>query len=277
MDQSFRKEKGLKLIKINNCEVCLNKKLFPVLDLGLHPMCDDLVKSKSSRKCEEYPIEILYCKKCNTAHQKYQIPKRILFPKNYHYRARFTSDVLNGMKDLVSKTENIIGNLNNKNVLDIGCNDGSLLDFFKEKGSNTFGIEPTDAFLDAKKKNHKVYNSYLSSDVSKQFISENYKTDIITFTNVFAHISNLNEVINSLKILISNETILVIENHYLGSVIEGNQFDTFYHEHPRTYSATSFEFIAKRLGLSILKVEFPKRYGGNIRVIIGPNSLLRTT
>ena len=80
MDQSFRKEKGLKLIKINNCEVCLNKKLFPVLDLGLHPMCDDLVKSKSSRKCEEYPIEILYCKNAIL------LIKNIKFQKEYYFQ-----------------------------------------------------------------------------------------------------------------------------------------------------------------------------------------------
>ena len=63
--------------------------------------------------------------------------------------------------------------------------------------------------------------------------------------------------------------MLIIENHYLGSILRKNQFDTFYHEHPRTYSLKSFNFIAKKLNVNILKVQFPKRYGGNIRVILG--------
>ena len=89
---------------------------------------------------------------------------------------------------------------------------------------------------------------------------------------MFAHISNLNELLKNLKILFAKETIIVIENHYLGSVIKNFQFDTFYHEHPRTYSLKSFKFISKKLGGKIFKVEYPKRYSGNIRVYIKKNN-----
>ena len=58
----------------------------------------------------------------------------------------------------------------------------------------------------------------------------------------------------------------MIENHYLGAILNRNQFDTFYHEHPRTYSLRSFQYIAASLGLVITNAEFPSRYGGNIRV-----------
>ena len=257
------------LKKISNCEVCGNDELHQVLDLGLHPMCDDLVKVDDKRICNEYPIEILYCKNCFTAHQHYQVPKHELFPKSYHYRARFTSDVLNGMKDLVDSCENKYGKLKDKKILDIGCNDGSLLDFFKSKGAKTIGIEPTGAFSDAKEKGHKVYNDYLSMKTCNQIVNDSGKPDIITFTNVFAHIEDLKGVLNCLKVLMSNKTLLIIENHYLGSVLDGNQFDTFYHEHPRTYSYKSFIEISKSIGFNLLKVQFPSRYGGNIRVFIG--------
>ena len=63
-------------------------------------------------------------------------------------------------------------------------------------------------------------------------------------------------------------TAIVIENHYLGAILDKNQFDTFYHEHPRTYSFTSFTYIAKSLGMQIVVAEFPKRYGGNVRVMM---------
>ena len=61
--------------------------------------------------------------------------------------------------------------------------------------------------------------------------------------------------------------MIVIENHYLGEIINQKQFDSFYHEHPRTYSVKSFKYIAKSLGLNITNVQFPERYGGNIRVM----------
>lgn len=260
---------GKNFNEISNCEVCGNKTLTSVLDLGNHPMCDDLVKVGDERVCKEYPIEILFCKNCFTAHQRFQIPKEDLFPSSYHYRSRFTADVLDGMKNLVFSCEERLGSLKGKKVLDIGCNDGSLLDFFREKGAVTIGLEPTDAFLDAQLKKHKVYNDYLTVDVANKILSEQGKFDFITFTNVFAHIEDLNGVLDSLKILMMDNTAIIIENHYLGAVLDGNQFDTFYHEHPRTYSYNSFVYMAKKLGLETLEVEFPSRYGGNIRVFLG--------
>jgi len=65
--------------EISTCEVCGNERLVSVLDLGLHPMCDDLVPVGDSRSCVEYPIEILFCDQCITAHQRFQVPKRIYF------------------------------------------------------------------------------------------------------------------------------------------------------------------------------------------------------
>jgi len=255
--------------EINSCEVCGNSILESVLDLGLHPMCDDLVTIGDNRICNEYPIEILFCKNCRTAHQRFQVPKEELFPSTYHYRSRFTKDVLNGMNDLVNSCLRRFGNFTNKKVLDIGCNDGSLLDFFRKKDAITIGIEPTGAYLDAKLKNHIVYNSFLSDELSDLIIKEHGRPDLITFTNVFAHIEDLQEVLRSLKKLIAEGTIIVIENHYLGSVLNGNQFDTFYHEHPRTYSYSSFLKMASALNMELIDVEFPSRYGGNIRVFFG--------
>lgn len=256
--------------EISRCEVCRSKDLSLVLDLNHHPMCDDLVPVGDSRVCVEYPIQILYCEHCRTAHQKYQVPKQDLFPKTYHYRSRFTADVLNGMKGLVERCESRFGSLHGKKVLDVGCNDGSLLGFFRDKGAATIGVEPTGACADAREQGHITYNEFLVPDLANKIADEQGLPDFIVFTNVFAHIEDLTGVLASLRRLMSPDTVIVIENHYLGAVLDGNQFDTFYHEHPRTYSYTSFVHIARLLGVAVLEVEFPSRYGGNIRVFLGP-------
>jgi SAM-dependent methyltransferase len=257
------------IIKINTCEVCGNKKLTPVLNLGLHPICDELIPIDSSQTNKLYSIDVHYCENCYTAHQTTQIPKTRLFPSTYHYRARFTADVLNGMKSLVQYLEDNFIDLKDKSILDVGCNDGCLLDFFRDRGAITFGIEPTDAALEAQEKNHNVTHNYFTPELAKDFS----KVDIITFTNVFAHIEDLNSLLKAVSLVSKPETLLVVENHYLGGVLSKNQFDTFYHEHPRTYSLNSFIFIAKVLGLEVLSVEFPSRYGGNIRVVIGDSKI----
>lgn len=255
--------------EVRECEVCGNAKLESVLDLGLHPMCDDLIRIGEARVCREYPLEVMFCDRCVTAHQRFQVPKRELFPSSYHYRSRFTADVLNGMSQLVDACAGCFGGLESKLVVDVGCNDGSLLDFFKERGARTIGIEPTNACADAHKKGHIVFDNYISKGVAETVVAQHGHPDFITFTNVFAHIEDLREVLKSVATLMSSKTVLVIENHYLGAVLERNQFDTFYHEHVRSYSYTSFSHIAQALGSELLHLEFPSRYGGNIRVFMG--------
>ena len=256
-------------VEITKCEVCGARELSPVLDLGRQPLCDDLIPVGSSRQCEVFPIDILYCKQCRTAHQRYQVPKVTLFPETYHYRSRFTGDVLSGMDDLVGSVEARLGSLADCTVLDVGCNDASLLDKFAARGARTVGVEPTGAYEDALGRGHVVFNDFFSEDSARTIRQQHPRIDVITFTNVFAHIEDLPALLNALALLMGEDTILVVENHYLGAVLAKHQFDTFYHEHPRTYSLTSFVHIASSLGRAVAAVEFPSRYGGNIRVTIG--------
>ena len=102
------------VIEIVKCEVCESKDLVGVLNLGAHPLCDDLVEFGDDRICKEYPIDILFCENCKTAHQKYQVPKEDLFQFDYHYRARMTGSVLTGMKSLV---QSIVSGIQDNKVL----------------------------------------------------------------------------------------------------------------------------------------------------------------
>src|ERR1700735_5667747 len=153
------------LREIRRCEVCGTVSLQSMLNLGKHPMRNDLVPIGDARICRQYPIEILFCEPCCTAHQRFQVPKQDLFPQTYHYRARQTLDVLNGMRSLVAACFAKYGDLSGKKVLGVGCNDGSLLSIFAEHGAETYGIEPTGAAADASASGHRVWNSFFSEDV----------------------------------------------------------------------------------------------------------------
>lgn len=257
-----------KCARISSCEVCGTALPEHSLDLGEQPLCDDLVPISEERDVLKYPTQISLCRKCFTAHHLYPVKKELLFPDSYHYRARFTQDVLIGMRGLVDECDTFAGGVRHKRVCDIGCNDGSLLSFFRERGAATAGIEPTGAAADATASGHTVIKEYFGRDSARKLVRTWGCPDLITFTNVFAHIESLAETIDGLREMLKPTTHLVIENHYLGSVLASNQFDTFYHEHPRTYSLQSFLHIARRLGGEVVHVSFPGRYGGNIRVYI---------
>ena len=259
---------GIPAIRV--CEVCGNDELSTVLDLGAHALCDDLVPLGDARRCRQYPIEILWCEGCRTAHQKYQVPKHDLFPRSYHYRASLTRDVLDGMEQLVESVIANEGDVAGRLVLDVGCNDGSLLSVFARHGARTVGIEPTDAALDAAARGHQVHQAFFDLDVARQIVATHGHPHFITFTNVFAHIEDLPGLLEALRVVMGADTRLIIENHYLGAVIARRQFDTFYHEHPRTYSRRSFDVIAASLDCHLARVEYPSRYGGNIRVVMAP-------
>ena len=141
---------------VKSCEVCDSNNIEEALDLGNHALCDDLIKIGDQRENKKYPIRVSFCNNCFTAHQSCQPSKKELFPEEYHYRARFTLDVLNGMKDLVDSVESFIGDLSGLKVIDIGCNDGSLLNLFSKKGCKTFGIEPTAAVNDINHRDHNL-------------------------------------------------------------------------------------------------------------------------
>ena len=249
-----------------NCEICNNKVSKVLINLGSQPIPDNLSKNlKTSLNKKKFNTKIVYCEKCITAYQYLTIKKQKLFTANYSYRARNTKDVVNGLKALSEEIKKKIQNKKKIKILDIGCNDGTLLDFFSSKSYETFGIEPTNAYKDCDKR-HTVLNRFFDKKTAKYFLKNYGSPDIIVFTNVFAHIEKFKLLIKNLKYLKKKETIIVIENHYLISVLKKFQFDTFYHEHLRTYSLNSFFYISKLLNMKITKFSFPKRYGGNIRI-----------
>lgn len=259
---------------MNRCEVCFSGDLKPVLNLGEHALCDDLVPIGSDLRCSKYEIDLWLCSECLTVHQACQVKKELLFPKTYHYRARMTQSVLDFMQDFAESCSSVKALNETSRVLDIGCNDGSLLAIFKDLyNCHTTGIDPTGAFHDAENRIDSGVNGFFDLDLAKKLSNSGYKADLITFTNVFAHIERLEELCQALRLVAADNCVIAIENHYLGEILRKNQFDTFYHEHPRTYSAKSFVYVAKQLGRKLVNIEFSARYGGNIRAFIGPSHL----
>ena len=254
--------------EIKYCQICNTTNLFKILDLGFQPLSDDLKKIENGNKeTIFYPLSISFCKSCILLQNDFIVGDKNLYPKTYHYLPGITKDVVENFSKM-SKFLTKKYNLNKKKdlIVDAGCNDGSLLKEFMNNGlKRVVGIDPTNTVFYARKKGVTAIQDFFNTKSSLLIKKKFGKAKIITTTNVFAHTNNLKEFILAVKKLLSKDGVFVIENHYLLDVVKKIQFDTFYHEHLRTYSLTSLIKLLRYYDLHLIDAYTSDRYGGNIQ------------
>ena len=129
---------------------------------------------------------------------------------------------------------------------------------------NVVGVEPTNTYKFAKQKGIKTLNEFFNKKSASKILKK-YGAKLITTTNVFAHTGELKEFILGVNLILSNNGVFVIENHYLKDIIDKVQFDSFYHEHLRTYSLKSLIKLLNYYKLRIVDAYTTERYNGNIQ------------
>ena len=252
---------------IDCCQICNSKKIKEVFNLGYQPLADDL-RDENNRfnKVISYPINIYFCEKCILLQNNFIVGDSKLYGDQYHYRPGISKTVRENQFELAKQ---IIDDYNlnyHDMIIDIGSNDGTLLNQFKNLGFlNLLGVEPTNTIRFQKKLKINSLKSFYNLKTSTK-INKNYgKADIITTTNVFAHSNKMTDFIRGIKNNLKRNGVFVIENHYLLDVIKKKQFDTFYHEHLRTYSLRSLINLMKYYDFKIINARTSERYGGNIQ------------
>ena len=252
---------------ISYCQICNSKKIEEVFDLGHQPLADDLRSEKNKyEKVTYFPIKIYFCKKCILLQNNYIVGDENLYTKNYHYRPGISKTVREDQEKIATLIKDDYNLGKNYFIIDLGSNDGTLLNQFKKLGcKNLLGIEPTDTIRFQKKLKINSVQDFFNKKTANLVNKKYGKAKLLITTNVFAHSNNLGEFIEGVKNLVSNEGIFVIENHYLLDVIKKKQFDTFYHEHLRTYSLKSLIVLMNYYGFKIVNARRSERYGGNIQ------------
>lgn len=252
---------------LNYCQICNSYKITEVFNLGFQPLADDLREEKNRYEpLISYPISIYFCSKCVLLQNNYIVGDKNLYKKNYHYRPGISKSVVENQLKLAKQISNDYKLSSEELIIDIGSNDGTLLNQFKNIGfKNLLGVEPTNTikFQNALKINS--IKSFYNLNVSKKINKTYGKAKLILTTNVFAHSNKVADFIKSVKNNLKKNGIFVIENHYLLDVIKTKQFDTFYHEHLRTYSLKSLIILLGYYGFKIIHARTSERYGGNIQ------------
>ena len=252
---------------VTKCQVCGSSRLAPILDLGHHPIVQNYLDAKKLYAPEStYPLRLVRCADCTLVQLDFVVDPAAVFPTSYPYRTGLTNMLLRNFEALAD--ELLANNFFSKGdlVVDIGSNDGSLLQSFKKRGAHVVGVEPTDAAKMANKSGIKTYQEFFDSASGARLARRHGKATIVTATNVFAHIPNTPKLLRAVKSLLASDGVFVSESQYLGDIVEKLEFDTIYHEHLRFYSLQPLMRLAKDAGMSIVDAHRISAAGGSIRV-----------
>lgn len=253
-------------IVVERCQVCDYSSLEPILFLGYLPPVN-AVHPIGARPKEQpsYPAELLYCTRCHLVQLGLIVDPKILFPPDYPYTSSTTKILRENFAELYNECKTIVDLKNNDLIVDIGSNDGNLLSNFKSS-HKVLGITPEEIGKLAIENGIPTIIDFFKKDVVEKIKKEHGKARIITATNVFAHIENINEIVDLILELLDKDGIFISESHYLLPLIETLQYDTIYHEHLRYYSLHSLKWLLEKHGLEIIHAKRIPTHGGSIRV-----------
>jgi hypothetical protein len=258
-----------------NCRVCGSSHLTQYLDLGMMPLSNNLCAT-ADEEPERYPLKVLFCENCGLSQLSIVIDPETLFG-HYVYR----SSISKGYRDhchVMALDLAMKYSLNaNSFHIDIAGNDGALLAEFKKviPGIKQLNVDPAVNLVPINEKQGiKMFNTFWSMDAAIHLHTVSFpKADLITATNVFAHVDNVTEFLLACKYALKDTGVLVLEFPYLVDFIEKGEFDTVYFEHLSYFSMQPLAILCQQVGLRITNVAGQDIHGGSIRVEIGLQGL----
>ena len=249
-----------------SCRVCGSDHLSKYLDLGLMPLANNLeFTAQRAKNGYKFPLQVMFCNDCGLSQLSVVINPEKMF-SYYTYRSSVNKGYVEHCRkmalDMSAKGYAGKGSFH----IDIAGNDGCLLDEFRKiLGHKILNIDPASnltAIADA--------NGIpsITDFWNKELAGKIDKADLITATNVFAHLDDVTEFLEACKITMKEDGILIIENPYLVDFIENNEFDTIYFEHVTYWSILPMMKLCEKVGLRLIDAEKQKIHGGTMRYTI---------
>ena len=243
------------------CRIC-GGKTTEYLNLGEQPPSDAFLSKEQLGHLETvYPLIVEFCSNCSLSQLNYVVPPEILYNDSYPYETRMNSE---GVKHFNGLARTVIGRFDPDYVVDIGSNDGTLLEGFTCK---VCGIEPVMEI--ALKSSVPTINDFLSEYSADQALVYGGKADVITACNVFAHVDNLHGFMMLVDRMLKEDGVFIIEAPYLPNMIDNLAFDTIYHEHLSYLSIKPLTHLFREYGMEIFDVETFNVHCGTMRYYVG--------
>ena len=256
---------------IDACRICGSAELTSVIDLGEQYIATHFVTSEvPDFLTRRYPLELVRCASltgCGLVQLRHTVhPSALYF--DYGYRSGINQTMRSNLADLAVEIEDYVGVKKGDTVLDIGCNDGTLLGSYRTSGLDKIGIDPSENVVAlAREKGLEVITDYFSA---KAYVRArpHKKAKVVTSIAMFYDLERPSDFVGDVASIMTDDGVWIIELSYLPFMLRNNSYDSICHEHLEYYSLKPLEWMLGKAGLGVDKVEFNDINGGSFRVFI---------
>lgn len=259
------------------CRVCGSTDLVPVMNLGDQCVAGAFAKPGGEPLEEKrYPLQLVRCSRaadgdgCGLLQLAHTVSGDVLY-SSYWYRSGINRTMTENLHEIAAQAVDLVGGLESGDlVVDIGCNDGTLLDGYARFSDDVryLGIDPSDVTRYAVAKGYDVVNDFFSHEALCGRYPDQ-KAKIITSIAMFYDLESPGRFVDDIAASLAEDGVWISEFSYMPTMLEMNSFDTICHEHLEYYSLAVIERLFERSGMAVLRVELNDVNGGSIRLFAG--------
>ncbi len=262
---------------MNKCLIC-DSKYSSFVDFGHMPIANAFARKEQIKNEYTFPMKVGFCGKCNMVQLVEQPEREKMFHENY----AFFSSTSNYMKEHFKLFANSVSELQDLNensfVVEVGCNDGILLENFIIDHIPCLGIEPSENVAQvATEKGIEVITQFFDRPLAEHILQSHQKADAILSANVMCHIPYMHSIFDGVKTLLKEDGVFIFEDPYLGEIIKKSSFDQIYDEHVFFFSALSVDYLANMHDLELVNVEEQITHGGSMRYTIAHKGIKKVS
>jgi hypothetical protein len=259
-------------VSLVECRACQQQTLKLFLSLGQIPLVNAFVASDALDIEEKrFPLDVVYCTECGMVQLADVVPPSEMF-SDYPY---FTGASDPMRRHFDSMTDEIVESIEMTEgdiAVDIGSNDGTLLMQYPDWVSK-LGIEPSSNLAeDAEGNGITTICEFISEEVAEQTVAKYGNASVVTATNVFAHVDDIRGFLRSVRVLLGDSGVLVIEAPYLRDMLDHVEFDTIYHEHLSYFAVRPLLSVFESQGFEVADVKRVPVHGGSLRIYARPSA-----
>lgn len=249
------------------CRLCGGSGLWPFLSLGDVPLANAFLTEEELEAPEpRYPLTLAHCPDCTLVQLEETVPPESLF-RDYLYLSSVSRTMLRHARDTTDRLVDELGLGEDTLVVELGSNDGYMLQYFHQRGVPVLGIDPAENLNElAAARGIDTITAFFDEELARGLRERGHAASLMIANNVLAHVPRMHGFVAGVRELLAPGGVAMIEVPWLKCMIDRREYDTIYHEHVSYFSLTALERLLERHRLSIDDVEVLEIHGGSLRV-----------